>query len=37
MSRSIADPWYTDNFDETYDDLCVGLKAFMKHLEPELL
>ena len=37
MSRSIADPWYTDNFDETYDDLCVGLNAFMKHLEPELL
>ena len=31
--RSIADPWYTDNFDETYDDLTEGLNAFMKHLE----
>ena len=31
-SRSIADPWYTDNFDETYDDLVEGLNAFMKHL-----
>ena len=32
-SRSIADPWYTGNFDETYDDLTEGLGAFMKHLE----
>ena len=31
-NRSIADPWYTDNFDETYDDLVEGLNAFMKHL-----
>ena len=36
-TRSIADPWYTDNFDETYDDLVEGLNAFMKYLEPELL
>ena len=35
-SRSIADPWYTDNFDETYDDLTEGLNAFMKYLEPRL-
>jgi protein-tyrosine phosphatase len=32
-SRSIADPWYTDNFDETYDDLVEGLGAFMKFLQ----
>ena len=32
-SRSIADPWYTDNFDETYDDLVEGLNAFMKFLQ----
>ena len=31
-SRSIADPWYTDNFDETYDDLVEGLNAFMRFL-----
>ena len=36
-SRSIADPWYTGNFDETYDDLVEGLDAFMKFLESEVL
>ena len=36
-NRSIADPWYTDNFDETYDDLVEGLNAFMKFLEPKLV
>ena len=35
--RSIADPWYTGNFDETYDDLVEGLDAFMKFLESEVL
>lgn len=24
----IADPWYTGNFDETYDDIMRGLKGF---------
>ena len=32
ISRSIADPWYTDNFDETYNDLRIGLDAFWKWL-----
>ena len=32
-TRSIADPWYTGNFDETYDDLVEGLGAFMKYLQ----
>ena len=32
-TRSIADPWYTGNFDETYDDLREGLDAFMDYLE----
>ena len=30
--RDIADPWYTGNFDETYDDIiegCEGLFAFL--------
>ena len=31
--RSIADPWYTGNFDETYDDVTEGLDAFMEYLE----
>ena len=36
-TRNIADPWYTDNFDETYADLCEGLNGFMKYLESEVL
>lgn len=31
--REIADPWYTGNFDETYDDLLVGCKAFLAYLK----
>ncbi|MDO4285317.1 MAG: low molecular weight protein-tyrosine-phosphatase [Eubacteriales bacterium] len=30
--RDIADPWYTGNFDETYEDVCEGLDAFLKTL-----
>ena len=25
----IADPWYTGDFDLTYDDVCAGCKAFL--------
>ena len=32
ISRDIADPWYTGNFDDTYDDIIVGLNAFLKFL-----
>lgn len=28
--QSIADPWYTGNFDETYDDVLLGLHALAK-------
>lgn len=31
--RSIADPWYTDRFDETYRDVVEGCSAFLKTLE----
>ena len=30
--RDIADPWYTGNFDKTYDDIVQGLNGFMKYL-----
>ena len=30
--RNIADPWYTGNFDETYDDIMEGLAAFLEYL-----
>ena len=29
---NIADPWYTGNFDDTYDDILEGISAFLKHL-----
>lgn len=30
--RDIADPWYTGNFDITYDDIVEGCKAFYDYL-----
>ena len=30
--RDIADPWYTGNFDETYDDILEGCTALLKKL-----
>ena len=32
VSRDIADPWYTGNFDETYEDIVEGCEAFLKYL-----
>ncbi len=31
--RTIADPWYTGNFDVTYDDVVEGCTAFLNYLE----
>ena len=28
----IADPWYTGNFDDTYDDVLRGCKGLLSHL-----
>lgn len=33
--RDIADPWYTGNFDETYNDIKEGLEAFLEILTKE--
>ena len=30
--RDIADPWYTGNFDQTYEDVLEGCKAFLSSL-----
>ena len=30
--RDIADPWYTGNFDITYDDVAEGCESFLKWL-----
>lgn len=32
MSGSIADPWYTDNFDDTYRDVLLGCKALFNEI-----
>lgn len=30
--RDIADPWYTGNFDKTYNDVTKGCQAFLDYL-----
>lgn len=32
QSRDIADPWYTGNFEATYDDILKGCTALLKEL-----
>lgn len=32
LPRDIADPWYTGNFDVTYDDIKEGCQAFLDYL-----
>lgn len=34
--RDIADPWYTGNFDRTYDDLVEGCSALLSFIKPML-
>ena len=34
-SRAIADPWYTGNFDATYNDVNEGCEAFLAWIEQE--
>lgn len=29
----IADPWYTGNFDATYEDVCEGCEGLLKYLK----
>lgn len=31
--RDIADPWYTGNFDATYNDIAEGCQAFLRWLK----
>lgn len=33
--KDVADPWYTGNFDVTYDDILMGCTALMERLENE--
>ena len=33
--RDIADPWYTGNFDETYEDVVEGCEGLLRFLKDE--
>ena len=33
LKRDISDPWYTGNFDETYNDIMIGLDGFYNYLK----
>lgn len=33
--RDIADPWYTGNFDQTYEDVAEGCEALLQALQSE--
>ncbi|MDL0088278.1 low molecular weight protein-tyrosine-phosphatase [Campylobacter gastrosuis] len=33
LDRDIADPWYSGDFDKTYDDILKGLSGFLTHLK----
>ncbi len=32
VRRDIRDPWYTGNFDETFDDILLGCKALLERI-----
>jgi protein-tyrosine phosphatase len=32
VARDIADPWYTGDFDQTYDDVYKGCTALLEHI-----
>lgn len=36
IERDIADPWYTGNFDVTYDDIYLGLSGFFEEVKKKL-
>lgn len=31
--RDVADPWYTGNFEKTYEDIMLGLEGFLEYLK----
>ena len=35
-SRDIADPWYTGNYDDTYNDIMEGLEGLWRVLSAKL-
>ena len=35
IDRDVADPWYTGNFDDTWDDVVVGCNALLEYINNE--
>ena len=33
IERDVADPWYTGDFEQTYQDVMAGCKAFLEKIE----
>ena len=36
IDRDISDPWYTGNFDATWNDVNKGCKGLLEHIENEI-
>ncbi|MCR4692295.1 MAG: low molecular weight phosphotyrosine protein phosphatase [Firmicutes bacterium] len=36
IDRDISDPWYTGNFDATWNDVVKGCKGLLEHIENEI-
>lgn len=34
--RDISDPWYTGNFEQTYEDIMIGIKAFYDYINQKI-
>lgn len=32
-AKDVADPWYTGNFDKTYEDVITGCEGLLKHID----
>lgn len=36
LNRDISDPWYTGNFEKTYDDIMIGINAFYNYINEKM-
>jgi protein-tyrosine phosphatase len=33
LAESIADPWYTGDYEQTYRDVVIGCKGLLRHIK----
>lgn len=36
LNRDISDPWYTGNFEKTYEDIMIGINALYKYINEKM-